>query len=269
MNYTDCSFLHGLEGTGKGGSRLLGQLLCALGCDGHGRGRPAQSTLLTCLSLCFLFRSLLFSVFTARSGFGFGVERFGQGGCTHFRSPTAFGRGCWCAFASPASPGLLQLAFGAGKDGSSHGFLVSLILWLRSEDATARPRATFAFLDILGRERAVDVVSIVEAKELNQDVLEIVVVSEFLSCHDTPRTGKKGHSRLTIDSPFDHLAIWLTRMIDEPSNGTTSGIDDGLVIEAHQIVALPLLAMSMERELINRPDSSYTRASCDARIRPE
>src|SRR5438034_710412 len=42
----------------------------------------------------------------------------------------------------------------------------------------------------------------------------------------------------TSNSPFNHAAIRLARMVDEACDGATSGINDHLIMEGHQIVTL-------------------------------
>lgn len=71
------------------------------------------------------------------------------------------------------------------------------------------------------------------------DLLEVVIVAQLLSGHDAILSGKEGHARLPGNSPLLHTAIRFTRMVDKASNGSSSGINDHVLVKVHQVVALP------------------------------
>jgi hypothetical protein len=75
-----------------------------------------------------------------------------------------------------------------------------------------------------------------------KDLLEVVVVGQFFSSHDPPRAGEQRHSGLPANGPLDHLAIGLTRMIDESRDGSPSGVDNHLVVETHKVIALAAIS---------------------------
>jgi len=70
------------------------------------------------------------------------------------------------------------------------------------------------------------------------DLLEIVIVRELFTSHDATPASEECHTRFSANSPLDHLAIGLARMVHETSDGTTSSVNDHFVVEAHEIVAL-------------------------------
>jgi hypothetical protein len=51
-------------------------------------------------------------------------------------------------------------------------------------------------------------------------------------------TSEKGHAGLASNNPFDHSAIGLAGMIDKAGNAAFGSIDDHILIERHQVVAL-------------------------------
>jgi hypothetical protein len=69
-------------------------------------------------------------------------------------------------------------------------------------------------------------------------LLEVVVICELLASHYSSRTSEQSHARLPTDSPFDHLAVGLARVVHKTGNSATGGIDDHLVVEAHEIITL-------------------------------
>lgn len=70
------------------------------------------------------------------------------------------------------------------------------------------------------------------------DLLEIVIISQLFTSHDSAGTSKKCHSWLSSDSPFDHLTVGFAGVVNESGNGTSRRIDDHFVVEAHEVVAL-------------------------------
>lgn len=70
------------------------------------------------------------------------------------------------------------------------------------------------------------------------DLLKVVIIGQLLASGDSTGTGKQGHPWLSANSPFDHFAVGLARVVYESCDGTSSGINDHLVVKAHEIVAL-------------------------------
>ena len=84
-------------------------------------------------------------------------------------------------------------------------------------------------------------------------VLKIIVIRQFFSSHDPFIAREKSHSRFSGNSPFDHPAIGLARVVDKAGDRTTRCINDRVLIENHQIEALQfILSIGRLRE------SSYT-----------
>lgn len=69
-------------------------------------------------------------------------------------------------------------------------------------------------------------------------LLEIVVVSQLFSRHDSSRTCEERHSWFPTNGPFDHLTIGFAGVVHKSCDGTSSGIDDHFVVETHEVVAL-------------------------------
>lgn len=44
--------------------------------------------------------------------------------------------------------------------------------------------------------------------------------------------------RFTPDDPFYHLAVRFTRVVDEAGDGAAGGVDDHVLVEEHEVVAL-------------------------------
>jgi len=95
------------------------------------------------------------------------------------------------------------------------------LLWLRSEEAPTAGGATPALLHIL------DGVGI-----------EVVVVGQFFPGHDALVAGEEGHAGFAADGPFDHAAVGLTGVVDEAGDGAAGGVEDHLLVEVHEVVAL-------------------------------
>jgi hypothetical protein len=70
------------------------------------------------------------------------------------------------------------------------------------------------------------------------NVLELVIICQFLSSHDPSVSSKKSHPRLPCNNPFDHSAIGFTRMVDESSNRSSCSINDHILIKEHEVVTL-------------------------------
>lgn len=70
-------------------------------------------------------------------------------------------------------------------------------------------------------------------------LLKIVVVSQFLASHNSSITSKQRHTWLSSDSPLDHPAIRLTRMVDKPGDRATTCVDNHFIMKCHKVVALP------------------------------
>lgn len=69
-------------------------------------------------------------------------------------------------------------------------------------------------------------------------LLEVVIIGQFFASHNPARTGEECHSWFSAYSPLNHLTIGLARVIDESRDSASSGVDDHLIVEAHEIVAL-------------------------------
>lgn len=46
------------------------------------------------------------------------------------------------------------------------------------------------------------------------------------------------------DDPFYHLAVWFAGVVDEAGDGAAGGVDDHVLVEEHEVVALlPLVSV--------------------------
>lgn len=71
-----------------------------------------------------------------------------------------------------------------------------------------------------------------------ENSLEIIVIGQLLSSHNPAVTGEKGHARLASNSPFLHSAVGCARMVHETCNGSSSSVDDHVLVKVHEIVTL-------------------------------
>ena len=76
-----------------------------------------------------------------------------------------------------------------------------------------------------------------------EGLLEVVIVSQLVTGHDTVWPGEKSHARFSSNSPFDHGTIGLARVIDESGDSSTSSINDHVLIEYHEVVALQIVSL--------------------------
>ena len=108
-----------------------------------------------------------------------------------------------------------------------------------TQHTTAGRCPTSTFLNVLAREGTMWLISLILRENTwSVAILEIVIVRQLFARHDTSFSGEQCHPWFTLDSPLDHLAIWLTRMIDEPGYGASRGIADHVLIKHHKVKAL-------------------------------
>ena len=69
-------------------------------------------------------------------------------------------------------------------------------------------------------------------------ILEVIVISQLLTGHDALLASKECHAWFAGYNPLDHLAVRFARMVHETGDGAPSGIDDHILVERHEIVAL-------------------------------
>lgn len=72
-------------------------------------------------------------------------------------------------------------------------------------------------------------------------ILIVVVICKLLTRHDAIVTRKECHARLACNIPLDHLAVWFARVINKTCNCTPRRVDDHVIIEKHEVVALLVL----------------------------
>ncbi len=118
---------------------------------------------------------------------------------------------------------LLKLSLTASSNGLQSVFN---LFRFGTKYSAARGGAAAAFLDIF------DGVGV-----------EIIVVREFLSCHDTPIPGEKRHAWFAGYSPFNHFAIGFAGMIDEASYRSSGSVQNHVLVEVHEIVALYMISV--------------------------
>ena len=68
---------------------------------------------------------------------------------------------------------------------------------------------------------------------MGKSLLEVIVIGELLAGHDALVACKERHSRFSGYYPFLHLAVGFAGMVDEAGDGTSSGIDDHVLVEHH------------------------------------
>lgn len=69
-------------------------------------------------------------------------------------------------------------------------------------------------------------------------VLKVIVICQLFSGHNSLLTSEQCHARLPGNSPLLHRAVRFARMVDEARHGASCCIDDHVLIEVHEIVAL-------------------------------
>jgi len=80
--------------------------------------------------------------------------------------------------------------------------------------------------------------SAVPLYEGGKGALKVVVVGQLLPCHDALVAGEQGHARLALNRPLLHAAVGLARVVDKPRDRPASCVNDHVLIEIHQVVAL-------------------------------
>jgi len=76
------------------------------------------------------------------------------------------------------------------------------------------------------------------ARIVGRNLLEIIVVGQLFPSHDAPVPSEESHTRLAGNSPLFHSAVGFAGMVDEARNGATGGIDNHILVEVHEIIAL-------------------------------
>lgn len=66
--------------------------------------------------------------------------------------------------------------------------------------------------------------------------------------------------RFSTYDPFHHLAVWFTGVVDKAGDRAAGGVDDHVLVEEHEVVALRMIISTPSqfgRVRVNSPHYSY------------
>lgn len=113
---------------------------------------------------------------------------------------------------------LLKLAFTARGERFQRIFY---FFRFGAEDTSAGGSAAAAFLDIF------DGIGV-----------ELVIIRQLFARHDACVAGEKCHAWFARYGPLDHPAVWFAGVVDKARDRASGGVQDHLLVEVHQIIAL-------------------------------